>query len=958
MHHSEPLTAIYVDLHEVTEFDLGVDWFSALLPRDGRRMIARAYGDAALLARLKGPIASAGLMPVTVSAADAAVQLALDVMTDLQQSVQAGDIWLVGVQPMHQLLIRYVRRQGRQVTAIGSGIEPGWSDRSVVVGRREVQKIAAVPGQKAIERAVDESGNDLTQQRLEQELLDELRRAAGETAQPDSSAATQVTAAMRERLSRLQRDLLAYQQDLGEQLAVQQAQLLDHQAGMAMIEQWSSQVHSSAAAERAARWRDELRALNADSDSTWAAIARRMIWVDGGLATLERLQRQDGADGRRGPASDTAEDPDERIAAAEAELQARAAELERETAERIAAAEAALQARAAGLERAAVERMAAAEAALQARSAELEREADERIAAAEAAVQARSAELERTAELMGAAERVAAERITELERTAANAAALRAQQLLERITALEQTLPARSETPAPAANESVVEPAAAAAVTPAEPPAPVAAPAAPAAAAVEPAEPSVPATAADLQKLASHYNSDDAKKPKPVQRPIVLPVRTPAVVWPTSERPTLPKTPAEEFEQLAASCADHATAVRHWVLRERGAIVDPVDEGYLHDDAFLAFCDWKPGHYQVLEEEREFWRRAAGAFDAASVAARGMSVVLSRMPNNKAYLENGLKLAAEAQSALRALTLERKQAFFSTQLKMFKAVREALPAKTFIDRHLRQEDLADPADWKERLRRIRSWVVLVDDAADRPKLIKQFMSLLEPAKTADAVDWQELDEIASRLKQPALSERHRRELQQVLRKQAALVRGNLRRNRHLAHLIRLLQLNLNAGEELDAREQAAGMTYGDDTTRIAEDDARFNAVEVLDAGEDYDAYTRAARELLRGQVMLVIGGDTRPDAEEKLRAVFEPRELIWVHTVGNSRFEIEHLIAREEVRAVFLAIRWVSHAVANKTAAWCRKYNRPLVRLPTGYNVGTVAYRLVTQVSGRIADNG
>jgi hypothetical protein len=977
MHDGERTTAVYLNLPEVSELELGVDWLLRMLPHGGQRLIGRAYGEAGQLAAWQAQLAAAQLQPV---AADAQLQPVLDAVADLQQFPQISEIWLVGATAAWQPLARQLRAQGRLVTAIGSDWQAGWSDRSVVTAR--VSRPDGPTTQLDSLRTAAVTDEDPWQrlERLELALVDELRRATAE----DAAAADAVAAAARERLTQLQAELTECRQALQAQLTVQQQQIDDEQSGLDVLQQWTDRLQTESAAVLADRWTAELRERLAAAEAEWTAAAQRVLRADGCLLTAARLlgdgsmsaavvAAEDGVGGLPAPEPATAPLtalplPAERTDGGAQALDARLTQLEQRLDARMAGLEQALAERTAQLERAVDGRSAAIEQGLAEWTAQFDRLKADHAAQLDALLSKRATGL---AAQLTAAEQSAQARIDQLQ-----VIVVQETRLQQTVVDLQRSLAgivARTTEQLPAAGAATggviaAEPVDAVRSVTAEVPAAVVtfeAPTtvetqAPAAVevptSIEPQPPAEPATPAELESLAQHFNGNAAAKPKAGLRSMILPTKLAPIARPATKA-AAPKTPAGEFEQLAADCADHALAIRHRVLRERGIVLDPTDEGYLHDDAFLAFYGWA-GHYQVLDEEREFWRRAAGSFEAAAAAARGMSVVLERLPNHKVHLETGLKLVAETQSALRALTMERRQDYFPTQLALYKLVKELAGArKLFLERHLRQEDLADAAEWKERRLRARSWAAGVEDLAERPQLIKRFTTLLERAKTANDVDWQELDEIASRLKQPVLNDRHRRELQQLLRKQAGLVRGNLRRNRHLAHLIRLLQLNLNAGEELDARETAAGMSYGDDTTRIAEDDAQLNAVELVDAADEIDEYTQAARELLRGQVIVLIGGESRPEAEEKLRSVFEPRELIWVHTVGSSRFEIEHLIARDDVRAVFLAIRWVSHAVADKTVAWCRKYGRPLVRLTTGYNVGTVAHRLVTQVSGRIADN-
>lgn len=111
-----------------------------------------------------------------------------------------------------------------------------------------------------------------------------------------------------------------------------------------------------------------------------------------------------------------------------------------------------------------------------------------------------------------------------------------------------------------------------------------------------------------------------------------------------------------------------------------------------------------------------------------------------------------------------------------------------------------------------------------------------------------------------------------------------------------------------------------------------------------------------ARKLVAGRALLVIGGLTRPDHQEALREALGLSEVLWPSTrESNPRLDpFEPLIARPDVVAVVLLIRWIRHAM-NDAAALCLKHGKVMVRVPSGYNVNQIAQLLVEQ-SRRRAD--
>lgn len=110
-------------------------------------------------------------------------------------------------------------------------------------------------------------------------------------------------------------------------------------------------------------------------------------------------------------------------------------------------------------------------------------------------------------------------------------------------------------------------------------------------------------------------------------------------------------------------------------------------------------------------------------------------------------------------------------------------------------------------------------------------------------------------------------------------------------------------------------------------------------------------------ELVRGRALLVIGGQPREDARTRLRDAFELADVHWPSTSEERPVpaELEPWIARADVAAVVLLIRWIRHAL-NDVAALCARHDKPLARLPGGYNPSQVANALLEQCGRRLGD--
>ena len=108
--------------------------------------------------------------------------------------------------------------------------------------------------------------------------------------------------------------------------------------------------------------------------------------------------------------------------------------------------------------------------------------------------------------------------------------------------------------------------------------------------------------------------------------------------------------------------------------------------------------------------------------------------------------------------------------------------------------------------------------------------------------------------------------------------------------------------------------------------------------------------------LLAGRAVLFIGGMRQPHAQAALASAFGLSELVWFDAKehGSNEF-FRPSIARDDVALVLLAIRWSSHSFGDVKTD-CDRLNKPLVRLPAGYNPQQVATQILAQVSDQLRE--
>ena len=128
-----------------------------------------------------------------------------------------------------------------------------------------------------------------------------------------------------------------------------------------------------------------------------------------------------------------------------------------------------------------------------------------------------------------------------------------------------------------------------------------------------------------------------------------------------------------------------------------------------------------------------------------------------------------------------------------------------------------------------------------------------------------------------------------------------------------------------------------------------------------EADNSYEPPTRVlsadvaeAARLIRGRVVVLIGGQSRGKSRAALEEALELAELRWISSEPHESIsKFEPAIARPETALVMLAIRWASHSFEG-VKELCEKYGKPYVRLPGGYGPNQVARQIVTQASEQL----
>jgi hypothetical protein len=402
-----------------------------------------------------------------------------------------------------------------------------------------------------------------------------------------------------------------------------------------------------------------------------------------------------------------------------------------------------------------------------------------------------------------------------------------------------------------------------------------------------------------------------------------------------------PQSAREDFGIIEARCRLKAEGAR-WAGARRRLMsegtsfymeIDPKDRDIIARAKALPNCFlWMCHSSGPSPANLALYEILAGCFETVA-----QGIVLVRQIQEEPDLDAGefetaLDLLAEAQSALRVAISTMDGPVDSDQAEVFHWLKTtANESQIFIQRYMRLDDAAEPAQWPAILARIEEAEARVQQARrrrnERKRLFgkvrhKTALVLNDPAGAAD--HWQILINTVSELVDSGVpaSSRELREL--------------------------IIPVIEHLPEQTEVPPQF---------TLVLREIDRFMATcpppEAMPVAQPSKEVIQAAK-LLHGRSLVLIGGDKRPGSYQALKAALGLRDLIWIETRAHESIEgFEPYVARTDVAAVVLAIRWSSHSYGD-VKDFCDKHGKPLVRLPGGYNVNQVAAQIMSQCSERL----
>lgn len=329
------------------------------------------------------------------------------------------------------------------------------------------------------------------------------------------------------------------------------------------------------------------------------------------------------------------------------------------------------------------------------------------------------------------------------------------------------------------------------------------------------------------------------------------------------------------------------------------------------------------------------WQDLGGAFATASEAGQLLHAWEQAPPAlAERHAPRVLALAAEAQSVLLyAVADVRDVKLDFDQVQLFAHIRSAArDRQVFVAKYLKREDRADPASWPDVSRRVAETLAQIravgDQARSRQKAMKnlQFkLSRLKDQPDANAGEWPRvlelMDEVLAAGLPPSNAE---------LREWLLPVLEDIPDEPELSPQVKLVLREID--RYVETRPEA------DPPPRAHRPSAEVTEV----------------AKMLRGREVVLIGGQARPVHKAALMRAFGLTDVRWLATPEHTSFTyFEPDIAREEVALVLLAIRWSNHDYDN-VRGYCEAYDKPLIRLPGGYNANQVAHHILAQAGDRL----
>lgn len=375
-------------------------------------------------------------------------------------------------------------------------------------------------------------------------------------------------------------------------------------------------------------------------------------------------------------------------------------------------------------------------------------------------------------------------------------------------------------------------------------------------------------------------------------------------------------------------------------LEERKA-VERLNEMIAQAKAMPQCFLWVFWRNQVQPDDATLEQIAASYDALAEATALVRRVDGAGTPRPAGEETTALRLMAAATSALReALATTWLSADDQDQSETYAWLRrEAAARRIYIDRHMTADDPADPANTAALRAQIEAEAKRAEEREAAARKVRNALGqtryhagLLAKGGPEEApAHWLKIAEAIRRLEELGVPASDRRVAEAVGPAAAATWTPNAAAPDHLAGVVaRALALGEAAKGEGDRAER--------------ETEERVWSDGVL-----------AARSLLRGRRMVIVGGERYAEAARRLTQAFELSEAEWVvlseHGSGQP---LRAPIQRADTAVVVVIIKLTGHLHAEEARQYAAAAGKPCVMLSGGYNPERVAAEILEQASDRL----
>lgn len=442
-----------------------------------------------------------------------------------------------------------------------------------------------------------------------------------------------------------------------------------------------------------------------------------------------------------------------------------------------------------------------------------------------------------------------------------------------------------------------------------------------------------------VQVSAAVHDSGDAQRARASAQP---PPPQPAAfaAQPVSE-------PLPDLSLVARRCRLKGEGCR-WAIRRRRLVADGAEfrtEIRPHDHTFRERCEpldncilWMLSSHRTLPDDGALERIAACYENLAQASdlARAVHESFAESAGEDDDLEASYHLLAEAQSALRKSLIDIDDDQTDTdQFDAFKWLKiRTSEDRVYVSRHMRLNDPADPAAAPDLAERIQA---ISERREDQRRSQKRRSSLLNKARyharrIADAPD----------------SPDARADWATLLACVDELVSASILRPSNVELRDILLPVSEAMPDDLDVPASAELVLREIDRYLATREQAEPDSVPAP------SPVTQRAIELLRGRVVVLFGGEYRPQRKSAIERDLQLKELRWVALRDHESLDnLEPEIARSDVDLVLLLKRWCSH-MHEDVRALCDRHAKAYVRIPAGYHPNQIAHQFLEQASEKL----